>query len=114
MQAEQTFRPPVQSVRLLYCYQLLSLRHSPFAPRLFPESTEDMILQVLQQNNPSNAACHSNAAGAIVRGVGGGDVTPRLHADIYQQEMACARVSLPAEIFADTACQKKKLIVSSF
>lgn len=32
VQAEQTFRPPVQSVRSLYCYQLLSLRHihSPF------------------------------------------------------------------------------------
>lgn len=27
MQAEQTFRPPVQLVRLLYCYQLLSLEH---------------------------------------------------------------------------------------
>lgn len=34
VQAEQTFRPPVQSVRLLYCYQLLGWAiHSPFAPR---------------------------------------------------------------------------------
>lgn len=63
VQAEQTFRPPVQSVRSLYCYQLLSLRHihSPFAPRLFSESSKDMALQVFQQNNPLTATCHSNA-----------------------------------------------------
>lgn len=69
VQAEQTFRPPVQSVRLLYCYQLLSLRHihSPFAPRLFSESTKDMILQVFQQNNHSTATCHSSLPGVTLQ-----------------------------------------------
>ena len=48
-----------------YCYQLLGLRHmhSPFAPRLFSESSEDMILQVFQQNNQPTATCHSNVPG---------------------------------------------------
>lgn len=75
VQAEQTFRPPVQSVRLLYCYQLLSLRHihSPFAPRLFSESTKDMILQVFQQNNHSTATCHSKRAGGSFT-VGAGSI----------------------------------------
>lgn len=46
LQAEQTFRPPVHSVSLLYCYQLLSLRHihSPFSPLLFSEPTDGLIL----------------------------------------------------------------------
>lgn len=104
MQAEQTFRPPVQSVRLLYCYQLLSLRHihSPFASRLFSESTKDMILQVFQQNNHQTATCHSNVpggyftvgAGSIVRERMGGElsnITPRLRASTYS---CCLRAKI--------------------
>lgn len=104
VQAEQTFRPPVQSVRLLYCYQLLSLRHihSPFASRLFSESTKDMILQVFQQNNHQTATCHSNVpggyftvgAGSIVRERMGGElsnITPRLRASTYS---CCLRAKI--------------------
>lgn len=41
--------------------------HSPFAPRLFSESTKDMILQVFQQNNHPTATCHSNVPGGTLQ-----------------------------------------------
>lgn len=110
-QAEQTFRPPVQSVGSLYCYQLLSLRHSPFAPRLFSESTKDMLLQVFQQNNSSAATCHSRVAGG-----GGATLQLRCSGDNGMNSPAALRylyilllVSTAAvDIFADSAPQKRK------
>lgn len=38
------------------------------APRLFSESTKDMILQVFQQNNPLTATCHSNVLRSLNSG----------------------------------------------
>lgn len=38
------------------------------APRLFSESTKDMILQVFQQNNPLTATCHSNVPRSLYSG----------------------------------------------
>lgn len=78
VQAEQTFRPPVQFSQsdcfiVTSCWVWGIYTHSPFAPRLFSESTKDMILQVFQQNNHSTATCHSNVPGGYFT-VGAGSI----------------------------------------
>lgn len=86
-----------------YCYQLLSLEHthSPFAPRLFSESTKDMILQVFQQNNQPAATCHSNASGGGVGGfftMGAGSI---VRGETGVNSSAYITPRLPCKILAD-------------
>lgn len=63
VQAEQTVQPPVQSVRLLYCYQLLGLRHlhSPFTPcSCFQSRLRMWFYKWFSKIITLASTCHSN------------------------------------------------------
>lgn len=78
VQAEQTFRPPVQLVRLLYCYQLLGLEHIyiHLSAAVFRVDKGYDFTSVSQNNQPA-ATCHSNLS-EIFLTMGAGSIKTQL------------------------------------
>lgn len=106
-----------QIALLLPAVESEAYTHSPFAPRLFSESTKDMILQVFQQNNHSTATCHSNVpggyftvgAGSIVRERMGGTLLGQHCSEaayVYLYRCCVYKDFVACWIRADSTCHK--------